>query len=143
MKNDVNTKVYYILIFITLFSCSRELPYNLEIADMPDLTYRIQDKSGISVIEPNYYIGFIDQNPKVKYLSSFSYNELGFVIFLKSTNNINYYVLINPKPLEEQIYSETVFDYHVYSVEDYEKLNLKDNWQKIPFNSNSDTILSD
>ena|SRR5690606_4136240 len=134
-----NKNYYLFLIIIILFSCSKKLPHNLEIAFIHDsLIYRIQDKSsGSSVLEPGDYIGFNDTNPKVERLLTYSINDLGFIVFLKSTNNSNYYVLIKPKPEEEQIYSETLFDYIIYSENDYKKLNLKDNWHKIPFNSNS------
>ena len=128
-QTSINILKYFILFMICL-SCSDNLPYNLEKFTQNGYT-SISDSTGMPIIEESYSIAFNDKNPKIMYIEKYSTNSLGLVVYIETTGKKFYYVAIKPKPKEEQNYAELQVNYTIYKEQEYKKLCLDDNWNKI------------
>ncbi len=127
MKNSI---IKYFALLTVCFSCSDNLPYNLEKYNQ-DGNISISDSQGVPILEENYKIGFDDKNPLLKSMKKYSTNKFGLVVYVETIDKKYYYISIKPKPKEEQVYAELQVNYKIFTEQEYKKLDLQDHWHKI------------
>ena len=118
-----------LLIIISLFTRCNNLPYEFEIWKIDNKTIQINDKNGYPIISEGYCINGHEVLGRIKKFDAYTKNTLGLVIILYTEDNIRRYIAIKPKT--KQHFSELEADYTVYSEDQYKKLKLENNWNKI------------
>jgi hypothetical protein len=117
----------FFLVFY-LFSIKSWLPYKLEISNV-DQTYYINEKlTGFPCINDNDHIGYDKKMPFLTQILKYTTNSLGLVVYVGLKQGGYRYVSIRPQPLEKQVYAEILWDYKIYTPEEYEALDLGWSW---------------
>lgn len=119
----------FLLLIISQFTRCNNLPYEFEIWKIDNKTIQINDKNGYPIISEGYCISGHVELGRIKKIYAYTKNTIGFVIILYTEDNIRRYIAIKPKT--KQHFSELEVDYTVYSEDQYKKLKLENNWNKI------------
>lgn len=125
----VITLMLVIIASVILYFYIYQLPFGLELNKI-DLKYYIHDKGGRTILAEGFNVDDSPHYPKVEKILKYSNSKKGLFVIVQSVDNKNWYILIQPKSVQNYL-PELEVIYSVYSESEYNKLNLDNFWIKV------------